>query len=396
MKVVMGIAAGVVALILMTIVLSAIFSGDDTEIAETPPAAEPSDATALAPDSSPPAEPSQPSFGPFAPDLVPRQDDVPSQPTTTPPTTIPPASDTADSAVTAEPFVPSQSPAASPEPSSLSSLPEKPALAASQSSFGPLPSAVDRWYAAAGPLRGARPVENEDFVVFHYGWMCELLPFLGHGDLYDKFDFRKPWMDEENAKLCTTLIPEFLNPADDRQKWTGSQFLGLTLTHFVGMSGAEDGRNVVAATLPRNDPRAGIFGYREVARRGEITDGASQTIMLVGSGEIVAPWVQGGGATVRGARPPYFDPLTGFGSRGLATKGTVVLMADGSTRHLSADMDPAVFRALCTIRGGDAVDVGPLGPVAADFPGTQPASGGRQPPVPAGAQPRRAPSVRPW
>jgi hypothetical protein len=223
--------------------------------------------------------------------------------------------------------------------------------------------------------------------------MCELLPFLGHGKIYDQFNFQKPWMDDDNAEFCGELIPEFLNPADNRQKWTGSQFRGLALTHFVGMSGIEDGRNVVAATLPRTDSRAGVFGYSEVARAADITDGASQTVMLVGSGEIAAPWVQGGGATVRGARQPYFDPLTGFGSRGLAKPGTVVLMADGSTRHLSADMDPAVFRALCTIHGAESVDVSQLGPVAPSFPGTQAASGGRQPPGP----PRGSmPGVRPW
>jgi hypothetical protein len=214
-------------------------------------------------------------------------------------------------------------------------------------------------------------VGDEEFVLFHYSWMCELLPFLGHEALYQQFDFRKPWNDPVNASLGTTVIPEFLNPADDRQQWTGSRLRNLALTHFVGMSGVEDSRNVVAAMLPRSDPRAGIFGYGEVARREQITDGTSHTIMLVGSGEVTAPWVQGGGATIRGARQPYYDPLTGFGSRGLAQPGAVVLMADGATRHLSADIDPAVFRALCTIRGGEAVDADQIPPAVADFPGVR-------------------------
>jgi hypothetical protein len=220
-------------------------------------------------------------------------------------------------------------------------------------------------------LRGSRPVGDDNFVLAHYGWQCELLPFLGHSQLYDQFDFGKSWTDARNAKLCTTVVPEFLNPADDRQQWTGVRLRGLALTHFVGMSGIEDGRSVVAATLPRTDPRAGVFGYTEVARREAITDGTSQTIMLLGSGEIVAPWVQGGGATVRGAREPYFDPLTGFGSRGLASRGAAVLMADGATYHLHADVDPAVFRALCTIHGGESVDVARCGVARPSFPGTR-------------------------
>jgi len=47
------------------------------------------------------------------------------------------------------------------------------------------------------------------------------------------------------------LIPEFLNPLDDQQRWKGYPFDGIALTHFVGISGVEDARNVVAAKLPR-------------------------------------------------------------------------------------------------------------------------------------------------
>jgi len=48
-----------------------------------------------------------------------------------------------------------------------------------------------------------------------------------------------------------------------------------------------------------------------------------------------------------------------------------VLMADGSTRHLSAEIDPSVFRALVTIHGAESVDASPLGPAIDSFPGTK-------------------------
>ena len=83
--------------------------------------------------------------------------------------------------------------------------------------------------------------------------------------------------------------------------------------------------------------------------------------MMVGAGELASPWIQGGGATVRGAREPYFDKLTGFGTRGKSGSGSVVMMADGSTRFLSGDIDPDVFRAMCTIHGGESVDSSQLG-----------------------------------
>jgi hypothetical protein len=172
-------------------------------------------------------------------------------------------------------------------------------------------------------------------------------------------DFSKHWAMPFNAPYAETVIPAFLNPADPRSTWDG---MGppLGATHFAGMSGIEDGRNVIAAEFSRSDPRAGIFGYDKVARFNEITDGLGQTIMVIGTGEIVSAWVSGGGATIRGARQPYFDKNSGFGSRGLKTPGAYVMFADGSARVISANIDPAVFRAMCTIHGSETVDLNKL------------------------------------
>ena len=222
-----------------------------------------------------------------------------------------------------------------------------------------LPSGLIRWHDEPSATRtGLRRVGTAGPPVTHYSWMCGLLPYLGHQTLYDKFDFSKEWLEERNLELTGEIVPQFLNPSDPRERYEGYPFKGMALTHFVGMSGVEDRRTVVAASLPRSDPRAGIFGYDEVARREEITDGTSNTIKILGSGELAAPWTLGGGGTIRGAREPYFDRLSGFGSRGRSTEGTLAVMADGSVRFISSDIDPAAFRALCTIRGGETVDVG--------------------------------------
>jgi hypothetical protein len=191
-------------------------------------------------------------------------------------------------------------------------------------------------------------------------WMVELLPYMGRQSLYNKLDPSQTWIAEQNIEVAFQVIPEFLTPGDPRTRWRGFPFDGMALTHFVGMSGIEDGRNVVAATLPRSDPRAGVFGYDAIAKEQEITDGLSQTIMVIGSGRITAPWAHAGGATIRGARPPYFDRLTGFGSEGLASQGAYVLMADGSAREISGNIDPKVFQALCTIHGAEQVDLKPV------------------------------------
>ena len=230
---------------------------------------------------------------------------------------------------------------------------------------GTLPSlnkAIHAWEdATPGDLKGLKLYDPKAQLIIDvsYSWMTELLPYVGYESLYRKFDFTQHWRMPYNAPYAETVIPAFLNPADPRATWTG---MGIPIgaTHFAGMSGIEDGRNVIAAQLSRSDPRAGMFGYDKVARPNEITDGLGQTIMVIGTGEIVSGWVSGGGATIRGARQPYFDKNSGFGSRGLKTPGAYVMFADGSARVISANIDPAVFRAMCTIHGSETVDLNKL------------------------------------
>lgn len=194
--------------------------------------------------------------------------------------------------------------------------------------------------------------------MYQYSWMTELLPHLGYQTLYDKLNKSKMFVEGvRNLEVATEPIPQFLNPADDRVRYKGSPFEGFPLTHFVGMSGVESTRNTTAAMLPRDDDRVGVFAYGEIASMDQITDGTSNTIMVIGSGMMTGPWISGGGSTVRGARAPYFDTFTGFGSKGLASGGAIVVFADGSVREVSADVDPEVFRAMCTIHGGESVDV---------------------------------------
>lgn len=220
------------------------------------------------------------------------------------------------------------------------------------------------WHTSGEKLVGVRKVGEGDNLQAHYSWMTQILPFIGRQEEFSKIDFSKPLTDKDNLQIAGRVIPEFLNPADDRIRWKGYPFENMALTHFVGMSGIEDARNVVAAKLPRSDPRAGVFGYDAIATPAEITDGTSNTIMVLGGGELTSPWVMGGGATIRGARLPYFDKITGFGSKG--TSGVIVLMADGSVRQISSNVDPVVFRALCTIHGAETIDLEKTAPLTLD------------------------------
>jgi hypothetical protein len=224
-----------------------------------------------------------------------------------------------------------------------------------------LPQGIQDWHNQPNvQLSGLhRRIDPTDAQTERFSWLTALLPFIGQGQVYEQFDFKQPMTKGKNLQLGGVLIPEYINPLDDHQRWKGYPFDNIALTHFVGISGIEDARNVVAAKLPRTDSRAGVFGYDEVARPEQITDGQSQTIMVAGAGALANPWTFGGGATIRGAREPYFDKSSGLGTKGLPGGGSIVVMADGSVRHVTANVDPKIFRAMCTIHGSDSVDLEP-------------------------------------
>jgi hypothetical protein len=240
-------------------------------------------------------------------------------------------------------------------PSGASPAAEPPT--ASDAALARLPMAVADWQRESSNLRGVRRPSPTDSAVESFSWLAELLPYLDQKALYDRLNFAQSPTSRGNLQLGATLIAEFLNPLESRQRWKGYPLDGLALTHFAGMSGVEDARNVVAAKLPRSDPRAGVFGYDEVARPSDITDGKSQTIMLVGTGAMASPWILGGGGTVRGAREPLFDKTSGLGTAGVSGGGTLAVMADGSVRQISENVEPRVFKAMSTIHGAESVDV---------------------------------------
>ena len=221
-----------------------------------------------------------------------------------------------------------------------------------------LPAGVHGWHNdSRGKLLGIFNRKEDQNPNAQLSWMIALLPHLGYQKHYDTLARDKPITEKANLQVGVQTIPEFLNPIEGKSRWSGYPFDGLALTHFAGMSGVEDARNACAGELPRSDPRAGVFGYGDIAKPSEITDGTSQTVMIVGSGPLASPWIMGGGATIRGLREPHFDPISGLGMRGLSSGGTVVAMADGSVRQVPANIDPKVFRAMCTIHGAETVDL---------------------------------------
>lgn len=179
-------------------------------------------------------------------------------------------------------------------------------------------------------------------------WLTRLLPFLGQEPLYRAINYSEPWDSPSNAQVVNVPLQQFLstNHPSYTQHLTGGQ----GKSHYVGIAGM----GVDAPTLPKEDPRAGIFGYNRIVRFEDVTDGLSNTIMAAETQENNGPWAAGGLSTIRGldpARQPYLGAGRQFGRDG----GGLVLFADGSVKVLSSSIDPKVLESMSTIHGGEVV-----------------------------------------
>jgi hypothetical protein len=200
-------------------------------------------------------------------------------------------------------------------------------------------------------------------------WMADLLPYLGQGEFAEmekRLDRTKSWNAPENLQNALTLVPYYLSNAYPQTAWWGL-YPGMTVpvanTHFVGVAGV----GVDAAEYAANDPavvkRLGVFGYDRITRKDDIADGPDKTIALIQvPADFRTPWLAGGGSTVRGVsekdsvRP--FVCATYNGKR-----GTFAVMCDFKVRFIPETISDPDFQALCTIAGGEPVEVDKVAPV---------------------------------
>ena len=188
--------------------------------------------------------------------------------------------------------------------------------------------------------------------------MAGLLPYLGQDELFNRIEQKKSWRDEQNLKQGAVLIPQFLNPRFPRPTWRAHvPSLGVRdqgATHYVGMAGV----GLDAADYRFGDKavekKMGIFGYDRRTNLKDVTDGLSNTIYMIQVPPTYPrPWIAGGGATVAGV--PEQNSVAPFLSDQGSKRGTYVLMADGTVRYIDKNISEAVFKAMCTIKGGDEV-----------------------------------------
>ena len=190
-------------------------------------------------------------------------------------------------------------------------------------------------------------------------WMAQLATHLRPKSRIEPL-WDRPWNDPLNDRFVRQKFTEFHNPSvagivSDT---------GYPAAHYVGVAGVGED----AATLPTGHPRAGVFGYGRKLQPKEISDGASNTMMIAGVNRRLGSWAAGGDATIRSFnKEPYINGPDGFGTG--QDDGMYVLMADGSVRFVSKKVDPLVVRRMAA-----AADGFPLDKSVPGEPGDQPPS----------------------
>ncbi len=193
------------------------------------------------------------------------------------------------------------------------------------------------------------------------GWIAELLPYFSNGDynsFYKLIDKTKPWSDPKNQQVARMFIPDLLYAAPVEGTPVSIESNQPGITNFVGVGGVVYG----SAEYSPDDKKRGIFGYERVTKIEDIKDGPSNTIaLLLTKQNKNQPWIAGGGASIVGISdgPDALAPFLFFEktNRNKEKEFTgIAVMADGKVRELSNKITPEIFRALCTIDGGEKID----------------------------------------
>jgi prepilin-type processing-associated H-X9-DG protein len=203
-------------------------------------------------------------------------------------------------------------------------------------------------------------------------WYVDLAPFVEQWGI--QFDMSKPWDSEENlSPRCLPGVGAREFTAEHRAPIGAFKVLicpsnpkhsdeSPGLTNYVGISGLGEG----SAELDKDYPGVGMLGCERKLKFEDITDGASNTMMIAETSWENGPWTAGGFPTVRGLAfngMPYFGKKAQFCAvhrRSVLSNGpmlTNVVFADGSVRSFAETIDPRAFEAMATIAGGESVDL---------------------------------------
>jgi len=164
-------------------------------------------------------------------------------------------------------------------------------------------------------------------------WRVAILPYIEQDVLYKEFKLDEPWDSEHNIKLLDRIPQIYVCP--------GIQQPNDNKTFY---------RVALGNPAKKGDPAAHtMFDPIKTRRFGEITDGLSNTLMVVTAAESV-PWTKPDELMCEPGKP--LPKLAEFFSG-----GSNVLFGDGSVRFIRMPLAEDKFRALLSCDGGEVINL---------------------------------------
>ena len=250
------------------------------------------------------------------------------------------------------------------------------------------------WIAASATGASSSPADEQP----GWGWASQLLPQIEQGNLHDRIDFRKPLFsataaDDVHREIRETVIATLSCPSDIRGPTESAGLFAVGADdgleeHDEHQEEPEhhgfhpvDGGDLATLCMAAKGNYVGMYGWQhEVeeepaagdgiffrnSRIGfkDISDGSSKTILIgerssrlgcstwtgvIAGAEAMRARVVGAGDHVPNTST-HFDDFSSGHSRGVQ-----FVYADASTHFLADSIDEAVYHALSTRAGGEAV-----------------------------------------
>ena len=202
-------------------------------------------------------------------------------------------------------------------------------------------------------------------------WSASVLPWLEQDALYRGIHADLPYTDPANLAAGRTVLAVFLCPSSPRDSpWRSSPDLP-SAEYARSDYGAVNGERGLRSPTANNSPERGVLILERNLSLADITDGASQTILVGEAPEgIHGLWIsvrnvydQSAPVSERHSdTSPYPSCLIpgvfcdyGQEISSYHPGGAQAVFADGSVHFLRMAMDNAVLAALCSRAGGEPV-----------------------------------------
>ena len=210
--------------------------------------------------------------------------------------------------------------ATAPEPMSESRLRLHPLYNSSSNNLRHIGGGFHDWteFNKQPPVNGPWPnAEQPAAEQAAHSWQTRLLPFLWYGDLH--IDFKLDWNDPKNAPCFRRFVPQYLSPDFGQLR----ESRGYAVSHYAG-------------NVQFFEPQPPTI--ESIKQRGR---------SMIVCGEVAGDFMAWGDpANLRDPTRGINRSRDGFGNAD--ETGALFLMADGSTRFLSTNVDPSVLAALAS------------------------------------------------